>query len=170
MLSQNQKKESENPPQERLNQERLPMHNIHKFPKNQPPSNFRQSPEHQLRRFVRKAIRNSKMTRGQKEITTSIVNLWFHHRNGPEGIIRPGRKRLARQAGVTIVTVSRSLSMLKTAGVLTATKNPKGGVRPTHYIVNLNNLMALCGARWADEFLRGAYKSQAEIIPLGEGK
>ena len=146
------------------------MHNIHKLPENQPPSNFRQSPEHQLRRFVRKAIRGSKMTRGQKEITTAIVNLWFHHRNGPEGIIRPGRKRLARHTQFTIKTVSRTFATLKKAGVLTATKNPKGGVRPTHYIVNLNNLMAFCGEKWADEFLRGAYKSQAEIVPFGEGK
>ena len=131
---------------------------------------FKGSDEYQMRRFVRRAIAQSDLTRAEKEITIAIANLWFHHRNGPEKIIRPGRKRLARQTKVTIKTVSRTFRALKSAGAITAIRNPRGGVKPTHYTVNLPALMALCGAKWVDEFLSGAYKSQAEIIQLGEGK
>ena len=88
---------------------------------------FRASNEAAFRQLVRAAIRKSDMTKGEQAVALAVANLWFHHRNGPEGIIRPGRQRLALKARVSVRTVASTLAMLRAASVLVAVEYAKGG-------------------------------------------
>ena len=119
---------------------------------------FKKSNEHAARRLVRSAIRNSELTRGQKEVTVAVANLWFHHRTGHDKVVRAGQRKIAKTAKASIPTVYRTLCLLEAAGVLIAVKNPKGGSGPTHYKMDLNALMTFCGCDWVDDFLQGAFK------------
>ena len=119
---------------------------------------FKQSNEQSVRRLVRDAIRNSELTRSQKDVTLAVTNLWFHHRTGYEKVVRAGQRKIAKRAKVTTQTVYRTLCRLEAAGILIAVKNPKGGSGPTHYKMDLHALMTFCGCDWVDEFLTGAFK------------
>lgn len=130
-------------------------------------SSFKDSQEAAFRRLVRQAIRKGDLTKGERDVTLAIVNLWFHHRNGPKGYIHPGREKLAKSAGVTVKTVSRTLASLRAAGVLTPLNGVSGGGKtPTHYTVNTHALLVLCGCDWVDDFMRG----RAQNVPLSNGK
>ena len=96
--------------------------------------------------MLRQAIADSGLTRGQKAVTTKIVDLWLHHRNGPKGYIHPGREKLAKTAKVSIRTVATTLAELRAAGVLKVVARPKGeGQRPTEYRLSTRKLLHLCG-------------------------
>lgn len=76
----------------------------------------------------------------------AVLNLWLHHRNGPKGVIHPGREKLARIAKTSVRTVAGTLGMLRNAGVLTVVARPNGeGQRPTEYTMSLSALCDLCG-------------------------
>lgn len=116
---------------------------------------FKDSQEAAMRRMVRDAIRKGPFTKGQRDVALAIVNHWFHH-NGKRAPIHPGRDKLARKSGVTVKTVSRTLGMLRAAGVLVPVSSLRGGWgSATKYRVNIAALMTLCGCDWLDEFLRG---------------
>ena len=95
---------------------------------------------------MRDAVRKSKMTRVERDITIALVNLWFHHKAGPEGCIRPGREKIAKRVGCSVKSVTRCLSMLKASGSIRAIAYEKGGTKATRYKVSLYNLLILCGA------------------------
>jgi hypothetical protein len=131
---------------------------------------FRDSNEAAFRRLVRAAIRKSEMTRGEQAVTLVLANLWFHHRNGPEGVIRPGRERIGRAAGVSIKTVTRTLAKLRSAGCLIAVSHDKGGRAATRYRLRLLPLLVLCGANlpsWVDGELA---PMRAGNVPLSEAE
>ena len=108
---------------------------------------FRSSIEGAWRRYLRSAVRHSAMTPGQKAVTTAILNLWLHHRNGPKGYIHPGRAKIAKAAKVTEKTVSRTMAVLRTAGVLRVRRRLHGeGQHPTEYTMGLVPMLELCGA------------------------
>jgi len=116
---------------------------------------FKDTPDAAYQRMVRSAIRKSEMTKSDRDITVAIVNLWFHHRNGPKGYIHPGRKHLAKKARVTIMTVARCLAKLRAGGMITPVRNLHGeGQNPTHYTVNIHAILVFCGATWIDEYVR----------------
>lgn len=110
-------------------------------------SEFKKSLEASWRRYLRFAVRHSNMTRGQKAVTVAILNLWLHHRNGPKSYIHPGRFKIAKVAEVTEKTVSRTMAVLRTAGVLRVRARLHGqGQRPTEYTMDVIALLELCGA------------------------
>jgi DNA-binding transcriptional ArsR family regulator len=110
-------------------------------------STFKDSKAFSFQKAIRADIRKSDMTRGEKDVTLAIVNLWFYHKSGPKGFIAPGRAALAKKASVTERTVSRALAMLRAAGVLEATSNLNGeGQKRTRYKVRMLPLMLLCGS------------------------
>lgn len=114
---------------------------------------YKNSDDAAFKRMVRSAIRKSKMTKSDRDITLALVNLWFYHRNGHKKYIHPGRKHLAKKAGVGISTVSRCLSKLRQAQAIIPIKSPRGeGQRPTQYVVNIHSLLVLCGCDWLGEF------------------
>ena len=95
--------------------------------------------QRQIRAIVRK-IKRDKLTKGQRDVLTVIVNQWFHHRNGPEGVIRPGKERIAKRANVCIRTVATALELFRSMGIICAVQYAKGGTKATRYTVNLTAL------------------------------
>lgn len=109
-------------------------------------SEFRDTPESALRRLVRLVIRKSPLTKSEQAVTLAVVNLWFHHRNGPKGYIHPGRERLAKSARVSVRTVASTLARLRDGGALVVVGRPKGeGQKPTEYRIDVSALLVICG-------------------------
>ena len=126
-------------------------------------TNYKDSTENAYRRLVRAAIRKSNMTKSDRDITLAIVNLWFHHRNGPKGYIHPGRKHLAKKANVSIITVARCLTRLRDSHVILAIKNPKGeGQKPTHW---LDEFMALSAQKCPTTFTENVPPLAGQNVP-----
>jgi len=96
-----------------------------------------------LRRIVRRNA-GGLLTNSEVKVLVSLVNLWLHHRNGPKGFIHPGRKVLAKKAGVKVITVARALDVFRKLGLVSAVKHIKGGNgRATQYTVNTVEIEAL---------------------------
>lgn len=115
---------------------------------------FKDSQEAIIRRLIRNTVRKAELTKSERDIILALVNHWFHHR-GTGKPIHPGRAKLARLAGVTEKTVSRTLGKLRAASVITPLSNLNGGYRTaTKYHLNIDALMTLCGADWLDTFRR----------------
>lgn len=118
-------------------------------------SDFKKSQEAAFRKCVRDAIKQSKeLTRCQKDIVLYVTNLWLHHRNTPEAVIRPGRDRIAKKTNSSTRSVSTVLSMMRTGGVLVPVANESGGNGPTRYKMRLKKLFGFCGHQMP-EFMRG---------------
>lgn len=117
-------------------------------------ASFKSTQESAFRNLIREVIRNSGMSKGEQSVTLAIVNLWFHHRNGPKGYIHPGREKLAKSAKVSIRTVASTLANLRDGNVLFVVGRPRGeGQKPTQYRVRLTEIFRFCGAdlpEWMD--------------------
>lgn len=133
-------------------------------------SQYRASIEASWRRYLRSAVRQSAMTRGQKSVTVAILNMWLHHRNGLKGYIHPGRAKIAKSANVTEKTVSRTMAVLRTSGVLCVRRRLHGeGQRPTEYTMMLGPMLELCGAEFP-EWARGELVEMHNEKPRVSGK
>ncbi len=105
-----------------------------------------------MRRFVRSSIQRSPLTSAEAKITTALVNLWFHHKNG-EGLIRPGREKVAKRARVSVRTVASCLLMLRENNVLKIVSHGNGGWHTaTRYRLDIIALLELCGHKFPAEF------------------
>lgn len=129
---------------------------------------FAGSPEAALRSLVRAAIRKSEMTRAERDVSLAIVNLWFHHKSGPQGYIHPGRKLLAKRAGCCEKTVMRSLAFLRAGGALITVSHATGGKHTaTRYRVDISALLGMCGF----DFPRALNGSLCLVnVPQSDGK
>lgn len=137
------------------------------------PKAFKDSQEAVFRKLVRDAIRKAPFTKGERDVTMALFNHWLHHKGGPKPVIHPGRRKLARSAGVSIRTVAATLAMLRAATVIDTVSHAKGGWgTSTRYSVNVMALFTLCGCDWVDQFLAGncthsgtifAHKNRAKI-------
>lgn len=100
--------------------------------------NFRGSKSAQEANYLRRIIcKSTKLTKSERDVLLVIVNLWLHHRYGPEGVIRPGRKFIAKRADVCLNTVKRSLSRFRDMGIIWAVQYAQGGTKATRYKVDL---------------------------------
>lgn len=112
-------------------------------------ANFSDSQEATFRRFVRGSVRNAPLSRAERDIVMALVNLWLEHRKKADGVIHPGRKRIARKAKVSIITVARCFAKLREKGALAVVSHGRGeGQKPTHYRVDYDNLMKVCGHKY----------------------
>lgn len=112
---------------------------------------FKDSQEAAFRRLMRQSIRRGPFTKSEREVVLAFINHWFHHRNSTKGVVHPGRKQLARKAGVSIRTVSTVLDILRQEGALVATAHLNGlHGNATEYVVNTVALTELCGKKKAD--------------------
>jgi DNA-binding transcriptional ArsR family regulator len=83
---------------------------------------------------------------GQKAVTTVLLNMWLYHRNGAKGYINPGRAKIAKSTMVTEKTVSRTMAVLRDAGVLHVRRALHGeGGNSTEYTMDIAALMRMCG-------------------------
>jgi hypothetical protein len=97
----------------------------------------------ELRRMVR-GITKDKLTKSERLILEKLVNLWMTHRFG-EGVIRPGRSRLAKQCDVHLDTVRVALARFRELSIIAPVAYAKGGTQATRYVVNLDVLRRLYG-------------------------
>jgi hypothetical protein len=114
-----------------------------------PEKRFTSSDTFAHNRIVRQQVGKAKnLTRAERDITLSIVSLWFTHRGHDDsGIIRPGRKYLAKKVRCSVRTVASTLDKLRKAGALQIVAYAKGGRRATQYRVDLETLMKWAGAK-----------------------
>lgn len=127
---------------------------------------FRRSHEQAFRRLVRDAVRRGPFTKSERDVTLALVNLWLHHKGGPKPYVHPGRESLARKAGCTIKTVSRTLAKLRAAGIADVISNPRGGRdAATRYRLDVVALLAFCGCDWLDDFTRARGFHAARNVP-----
>lgn len=109
---------------------------------------FRDTQEFAFRKSVRDAIKKAGFTKSYRDVTLAIVNLWLHRKSHVDGVIHPGREKIAKKAGVTVKTVSRTMAGLRDAGVLETVSHAHGGWNSsTRYKVNLVPLFGHCGCR-----------------------
>lgn len=115
---------------------------------------FKASQEAAWRRYLREAVKASGLTKSERDVTLALLNLWLHHRNGPKKCIHPGRSVLAKKAGVSEKTVSRTLAALRDGNVLRVVSRLRGeGQKPTEYRLSTKWLLVFCGAdlpEWMD--------------------
>lgn len=132
------------------------------------PKSFRGSEHDRERNFARKALdrafREGLLSRTERDIARTVLNLWFHHR-GPKftGVIRPGRAYLARKNKCSVRSVASLLKRLREAGVLATIAYAKGGCRATHYRLDVHGLMVWCGVKFP-EVAEGALKLLARPL------
>lgn len=108
---------------------------------------FHNGQEAAFRRLVRDVVKRSHLTKSEQAVCLSVMNLWFHHRNGATKTIHPGREKLAKSANVSVRTVATTLAKMREAGVLVAVAHPRGeGQKPTEYKVKLSLIFDFCGA------------------------
>ena len=118
---------------------------------NQPITSFKDSQEATFRRRIREAIRKGPFTKGQRDALLAFMNHWMHHRKSKDGIVHPGRKKIAKQSGVTIKTVSRLFNALRLTGVITAEDSLHGlHGNATEYSVNVMRLLHVCAMSKTD--------------------
>ena len=105
---------------------------------------FKASREAERQRYVRSIIRKIKrnvLTKAERDVLMVMVNLWFYHKGGPDGFVHPGRKKIAKRANTSVVTVSRSLARLCAYGVIDATDYANGGRKATRYFVDIDSII-----------------------------
>jgi hypothetical protein len=132
------------------------------------PESFRGSDHDRERNFARKALdkafRDGILSRTERDIARTVLNLWFFHR-GPSltGVIRPGRAYLARKNKCSVRTVASLLKRLRDAGILATIAYAKGGRRATQYRLDVQGLMVWCGVKFP-EVAEGALKLLARPL------
>lgn len=102
---------------------------------------FKKSREAERQRYVRSIIRKTKrntLTKAERDVLLTMVNLWFYHKCGPNGFIHPGRSKIAKRADVSVVTVARALARLRAYGFIDPTDYAKGGRKATRYFVDVD--------------------------------
>ena len=129
---------------------------------------FRGSDHDRERNFARKALdkafREGILSRTERDVARTVLNLWFFHR-GPKltGVIRPGRAYLARKNKCSVRTVASLLKRLRDAGILITIAYAKGGRRATQYRLDVQGLMVWCGVKFP-EVAKGALKLLARPL------
>lgn len=116
------------------------------------------------RQAVNKAFREGQFSRTERDVALAILNLWFHHRGAQMmGVIRPGRKYLAKHCGCCVRTVASVLKRLREANILLTIAYAKGGRRATQYRLDTHALMVWCGVKFP-EVANGALKLLARPL------
>lgn len=134
-------------------------------------SGFKRSSEYAYRRFVREMIRKGPFTKSERDVTLALVNHWFHHKSSPKGYIHPGRKKLAKKAGVSVRTVASTLAMLRDWGAIQALNHLNGlHGNATEYVVDEYALIAFCDGVAHEQILRLAVNGVQNCTGSGRAK
>lgn len=132
-----------------------------------PNIDFQDSQEAAFRRAIRRTIAKGPFTKSEKAVALAFFNHWFFHRKYKDGIVYPGRERIAKKADVSIKTVSNVFSMLRHYGVLIPHAHLNGlQGNATEYSVNHIALLDLCTKKRADL----AYNGEQKVPSCGRAK
>lgn len=132
--------------------------------------NFRDSKEATFRRYLREAVRESNLTRGEKALTLAFINHWFVHRH--KGAVHPGRKKLAKRTGASLRAVNYTFNLLREFKAIEAVAYEGGNEagawgKATEYTVDTVRLLALCEASKAE--LQAWRKAKMQPDPRNTG-
>jgi DNA-binding transcriptional MocR family regulator len=106
---------------------------------------FADSQEARYRARVRSFVRMGPFTKSERDILKAFVDHWLHHRKSKDGVVYPGRKRLAKRAGVTGRTVTSALALFRASGMIVATARLEGrDGKATEYWVDADRLEEVC--------------------------
>lgn len=117
---------------------------------------FKDSQEAAFRRVIRQAIRRGPFSKSERDVTLAFVNHWFQHRNSEKKVVHPGRRKLAKRAGVSVRTVASTLDLLRRHGAIVAVAHLHGlHGNATEYVVNVPALTDLCAKSKTDIRVNG---------------
>ena len=106
---------------------------------------FAESREAAFRTRIRNLVKRGPFTKAERDVLLAFVNHWLHHRKDKEGVVYPGRKRLAKKAGVTGRTVTSALAMFRASGIIVAVAHLEGrDGKATEYWVDPDRLSDVC--------------------------
>jgi len=108
-----------------------------------------------IRRFqseIRSVIRRSALTSNERDVCTTIVNMWWgKNRNSLSarglGIalvpIHPGTEKIARQSKVGVRSTYRAMKVLKALSIIRVVEHEKGGRYSARLQVCFHHILAL---------------------------
>ena len=104
---------------------------------------FSNTSEHEHRQFMRRAVRKAKISKNERDVVLALMNIWFVRKS--DGEMHPGRKKIAKMAGVSVRTVAAIMARMREADALLVVSHGKGGRASTRYQMNLENLIVFLG-------------------------
>jgi hypothetical protein len=104
---------------------------------------FTDTNEHAHRQFMRGAVRRARISKNTRDVVLAILNIWFQKK--AQGVMYPGRKKLARMGGVSVRTVATILAEMRAAGALKVISHGKGGRASTRYSLDMKGLILFLG-------------------------
>ncbi len=104
---------------------------------------FKDTDEQSHRQFMRRQVRNAKISKYDRDVVLAVLNHWFAHKQ--KGVMHPGRDKIAKVARVSVRTVATMFGRMREAGVLEVVSHGKGGRHATRYKMNLTALIKFLG-------------------------
>lgn len=104
---------------------------------------FSDTHEHSHRQFMRRAVKKAKVSNNEKAVVSALMNIWFVRKG--DGEMHPGRKKIAKMAGVSVRTVAAIMARMREVGALVVVSHAKGGRASTRYRMDLEKLILFLG-------------------------
>lgn len=106
---------------------------------------FAESREAAFRAKLRDLIKRGPFTKSERDVLRAFIDHWLHHRKMKQGVVYPGRKRLAKKANVTTRTVTSALAFFRASGMIVAVARLEGlDGKATEYWVDVERLEDVC--------------------------
>lgn len=106
---------------------------------------FAESREAAFRARLRDLVKRGPFTKSERDVLRAFIDHWLYHRKLSQGVVYPGRKRLAKKAGVTARTVTSALALFRACGMIVAVAR-LGGLdgKATEYWVDVDRFDEVC--------------------------
>jgi DNA-binding transcriptional MocR family regulator len=106
---------------------------------------FAESREAAFRARIRDLVKRGPFTKSERDVLKAFIDHWLHHRKDKEGVVYPGRKRLAQKANVTARTVTSALALFRASGMIVAVARLEGrDGKATEYWVDVDRFDLVC--------------------------
>jgi hypothetical protein len=116
---------------------------------------FDDSREAAFRRELRARIRRGPFTKTERDVVLAFVNHWLQMRRASNGVVYPGRKKIAKKADASIRTVATVFRILRNARAIVPVAHLNGlEGKATEYVVNVDALRDLCSLKSVPEACR----------------
>ena len=110
---------------------------------------FTDTTEQAHRQFMRNAVKRARISKNKRDVALVLLNIWFN--KSDKGGMHPGRKKVAKAAGVSVRTVATIFGELRGAKVLNVVSHAKGGRGyATVYTINMRNMLIWMGYKLPD--------------------
>lgn len=94
---------------------------------------------------MRGLVKRGPFTKSERDVLKAFIDHWLHHRKDKDGVVYPGRKRLAKKANVTARTVTSALALFRASGMIVAVARLEGlDGKATEYWVDVDRFDEVC--------------------------